>query len=276
MRCWRCGATIADGSKFCTECGADQRSAPAPQQPSNPQPVYSQTTQPQPQPARKKGGLLKGILITLLAIAIGRGVGYLAGTGIAGIMNQNNKPSTSSYTSSTSSSHSTGSNNSASTGSNHTVSNNSSSTNITLPKDLITLHKVFNEGGEDGLTAYEVVYYGADTKKILGITGVLLLDKSYGYTRESIEGSDYLSSFPSFAKATLYDDGDHWCYQIVMDDLGNTSRMQQMVDKGYITLVDGGKVGDGGIDSEGYIQSILDLGYRAATAQEISQLHLGG
>ena len=28
MFCWKCGAQIADGSTYCSECGADQRQQP--------------------------------------------------------------------------------------------------------------------------------------------------------------------------------------------------------------------------------------------------------
>ena len=196
MYCWKCGAQLPDGAKFCTECGADQRRAPQPVQSNVSQTQTQTTTAAAAAKPKKKANWLKRILIMLLAIAIGRGVGYLAGTGMANLVNHNNS--------------------SSSTG----------NTTISTPADLITMKKVLYEGESEGIQNYEVVYYGMNSKRITGITQVILASKSYGYTREYLEGFDYSTIMPAFAQIEVFDEVDYWCVRAVMDDLDTASRMQ--------------------------------------------------
>ena len=82
MICRNCGAQIADGSSFCTECGAPVQQEPIQQQPAQPQytPVEPQYTPSQPVVNNDPALNATPILITgILALA-------LCATGIGGLI----------------------------------------------------------------------------------------------------------------------------------------------------------------------------------------------
>ena len=286
MRCWKCGAQISDMAKFCPECGTPQngrdkketvRPAYDPERddrnsqsrPISPQerPVTPPVT-PNP-PKKKKGGFLITLVIVLICYAGGR----LLGTGMAQDFLSSRKTSSTSVTTSprTTAKPSPSPKNSAA----NTVNNSSSnSTEITVPE--LSLRRVFFQEDADGCKTYQAVHFGMTSKIITGITYSLVLDKSYGYTEESVRSGGFLENyFPAFAVSTFFDDGDYLVLRIVTDKLDDPARMQQMVDKELVILADGAtQVTSGGIDAEGYMQSILDAGGRAASTDEVSTLHL--
>ena len=81
-------------------------------------------------------------------------------------------------------------------------------------------------------------------------------------TRETLEMSNFEQHYPDFTESFITEDEDHYIYHFKMRDLQKGERIQQMADKGIITVYDGEEVPEW-IDAEAYSLDLQRFMYRS-------------
>lgn len=270
MYCWKCGQEVRDNARFCTNCGAELHRA-APESPAPPprpavQPeetvsAASRTYEPArepvsaaprayaPAPAAQSAPKKKN-RSWIIAVAI------IAGLMIYGLVSQSGEKSSGSSDSSSSKS---------------TDVNELLDSLPAAMEDLVKQHKVYVTDEGDGVRIYEIVFYGSDTHTLTDLTEEYVFDKSCGYTLESVRGAGFESDFPSFTECSYAEDDDYVMFICKMKDLKNVSHLQALVDVGFLSVADGGRV-DGPFDADYYMDSVLALGWEEASMLDYSLL----
>lgn len=264
MFCWKCGQKVDDSARFCTNCGAELHRA-APETPAAPprpavQPeetvsAASRTTQPAaprtyaPAPEAKSAPKKKNrswiVVVAIIAFLMIYGIIRQARVS-SGAVDPTPSPTA-----------------------------DMKELYDTLPaalEDLIKLHDVFVSDEGDGARVFEIVFYGGDTHTLTDIIDEYVFDKSYGYTMESVRAANFESDFPSFAETSYAETDEYVMFICKMKDLKDVSRLQALVDVGFMSKSDGGSV-SGAIDADHYMDSVTALdGWEKASPLDYSLL----
>lgn len=189
-------------------------------------------------PGRKKfmkKSFLVRVIVIIIAMIVGRGIGYLAGT----IMSRDYRRTTSSQLDA---------------------------------KDLVVEHKVVKSTEDDGLDVYNVIFYGKDSHLLKDLYVEYVCDKEWGYTAEGIDLDEMKEYYPLFAEISVEDYENYVVLIVKMKDLNSKERIKALVDKGVIELIENADADV--LDADFLYKSYIDIGYTDAPITDYELLDL--
>ena len=266
MFCWKCGKEIADGSQFCPFCGSRLQAEKAQSGPvsggsqvhqappqMNQQAPYTYGNGQAQKPKKKKTGVLVAILVAVAVLIAARAVGYQTGRKLAG-----------SY-----------------------IQNSSSAKTDVKPEeireedikealndldltDLLSQNKAVMIEDEAGGRTIAIVYYGADSHILTGLTMEYVLDVSDGYTLDILQESDLESKFPGFAECSYDEKDGHVIFTAKMTDLKEPDRVKQLAEYDLIELEESDD--PAALDADTLIDSFYEYGWTDVGVADLSLL----
>ncbi len=189
-----------------------------------------------------KKSFLVRVIVIIIAMIIGRGLGYLAGT----IMTRGYRSTTSSQS--------------------------DAADKSKLFKDSVVEHKVVKSAEGDGLDVYNVIFYGKDSHLLKDLYIEYVCDKEAGYTAEGIDLDEMKEYYPSYAETSLDDYENYVVIVVKMKDLNNKERIKALVDKGVIELIENADAYV--LDADFLYESYIELGYTDAPITDYELLDL--
>lgn len=182
-----------------------------------------------------KKSFLVRVIVIIIAMIVGRGIGYLAGT----IMSRDYRRTTSSQLDA---------------------------------KDLVVEHKVVKSTEDDGLDVYNVIFYGKDSHLLKDLYVEYVCDKEWGYTAEGIDLDEMKEYYPLFAEISVEDYENYVVLIVKMKDLNSKERIKALVDKGVIELIENADADV--LDADFLYKSYIDIGYTDAPITDYELLDL--
>ncbi len=258
MYCWKCGAQIEEDSRFCPKCGANQKQPQQASSGTDAKPPVQPQTAARPaaqQPAPKKKGGFKGIVISALIVAVMYLIGSYVGEQIGGATKSGSSkaPVTSS----------------ASSGNQRTSTSVSSAMT-----DLLTRHVVLVKEMDTGFRQYQVLYYGNDTHRLKKWSFVLVGAKNAGFTVSGLRSLYKQDEWPSFTQVRYFDDNDYAVASYDFDNLENIQRIRELIRYELLADMPESEIAKGAVDTDSLVSSIKKMGYQDASMLDYSLLHL--
>lgn len=207
------------------------------------------------QPAPKKKGGFKGIVISALIVAVMYLIGSYVGEQIGGATK--NGSSKAPVTSS------------ASSGNQRTSTSVSSAMT-----DLLTRHVVLVKEMDTGFRQYQVLYYGNDTHRLKKWSFVLVGAKNAGFTVSGLRSLYKQDEWPSFTQVRYFDDNDYAVASYDFDNLENIQRIRELIRYELLADMPESEIAKGAVDTDSLVSSIKKMGYQDASMLDYSLLHL--